>query len=1079
VRGGAALITLAVTTIGLPIALFRLGGSPIPSHVPPWHAVTFALLHRDNGSLFLGAVRDISWLAWAAFTMAVLAEAQAVLRGRPAPRLHLLGLQGAAAKLVAVASVSFTTPTAVSLAATPALAAPAAFEAHGEPAVTWAAAGQAARMRPAAGQLITLDALVKPGEVAMHDEAQTEAARQVHARRTVVVQPGDCLWTIAAHYLGAGDRYPALIRLNLGHEMTDGQVFTDPSLIMPGWELKLPASAGSGRHTGSPSGSGHHDGHPSGNKHFRDPHPGAGVGGGSAGAGGAGAGSGSAGVAGGQGNGAGSGSGRSAGGAGQGAGSGQGAGGGQGASSGQGTSGAQGAGAGQGGRPSSGQASWQQEEVQQAVLFTLGMLAGGALVCLERLRHRQRQHRRLGRRIALPADEDSRRIEQKLRAAASPAPPASLRYALCDLSAGVADGGDPLPPIVGIHLTRDSIDVLLSAPAAGPPPPPFSIAPGRQAMCWTTTLTGVPQDWATAPPMPGEVGDLLPGLFTAGVTDGGFLLLDLEAMRVTCCDGPAELTDRLLVTAATELAASRWSGWYELILAGCDELEVLGRADRCRDLDEAIDVLEARVATIERRLGDDRQADVRTRRMEDPEDEDWGLTLLVSRVQPTPAQMARLLDLSDGPGGIAALVAGDTQAADGKLAPAVFRLEADPNGPGGMIATITLSYLGPNHQLTVRPQTLTVAEYDALAGLFATAAGTADVSPEAAPYDEVGGPPWMQFAAAPILPDLEEVPTDMDSAGESAAFAAGFARPVGMPEPGGPPQPGSPPGADDLAEPRELAGPAGWDRGQQPWRHQDQARPNPARHARPSLSVNVLGTFEVLGSAEPLQPKQAELVLALALHAPVGLPNSALCTMLGADADHPRPADSVRQLITRTRRRLGQADDGQEHIIHLGSGIYVLHNDVRLDWAAFSALARRGRAERSVPELRAALELVRGEPFAECYHWWIDIALVETMRAEIVDTADLLAQLELAAGDARSAARAARIGLSAETAAEQLWRALMRAEHAAGNAAGVADAWSACLDAITEIAPAGEPHPDTERLYRQLSRGEHALSLRT
>ena len=54
----------------------------------------------------------------------------------------------------------------------------------------------------------------------------------------------------------------------------------------------------------------------------------------------------------------------------------------------------------------------------------------------------------------------------------------------------------------------------------------------------------------------------------------------------------------------------------------------------------------------------------------------------------------------------------------------------------------------------------------------------------------------------------------------------------------------------------------------------------------------------------------------------------------------------------------------------------------------------------------------------------------------------------------------------------------MRAEHAAGNQAGVTDAWTACLDAITEIAPGGEPHPDTERLFRQLSRGDQ-LSLRS
>ncbi len=183
-------------------------------------------------------------------------------------------------------------------------------------------------------------------------------------------------------------------------------------------------------------------------------------------------------------------------------------------------------------------------------------------------------------------------------------------------------------------------------------------------------------------------------------------------------------------------------------------------------------------------------------------------------------------------------------------------------------------------------------------------------------------------------------------------------------------------------------------------------------------------------------------------------------------------------MFSRTRRRFGQASDGRENIIHLGSGIYVLHDDVRLDWADFSVLAGRGRADRSIADLRAALELVRGQPFDECYYWWIDIALIETMRAEIVDTAGLLTQMELATGDPHAAGQAARIGLCAEPAAEPLWRAMMRAEHAAGNRAGVSDAWTACLDAINEIAPGGEPHPDTERLFRELSGGQK-LALRS
>src|SRR5262249_58757946 len=100
----------------------------------------------------------------------------------------------------------------------------------------------------------------------------------------------------------------------------------------------------------------------------------------------------------------------------------------------------------------------------------------------------------------------------------------------------------------------------------------------------------------------------------------------------------------------------------------------------------------------------------------------------------------------------------------------------------------------------------------------------------------------------------------------------------------------------------------------------------------------------------------------------------------------------------------------------------------------------------------------------------MDVAVVETRCAEIVEAADLLAQLELAGGDPLAASRAARKGLSAEAAAEQLWRALMRAEHEAGNPRGVADAWTQCLDAINEIAPDCDPHPETARLFRQLSR---------
>jgi DNA-binding SARP family transcriptional activator len=233
----------------------------------------------------------------------------------------------------------------------------------------------------------------------------------------------------------------------------------------------------------------------------------------------------------------------------------------------------------------------------------------------------------------------------------------------------------------------------------------------------------------------------------------------------------------------------------------------------------------------------------------------------------------------------------------------------------------------------------------------------------------------------------------------------------------------------------------------------------------------VLGTFTVNGAPAALQPAQSQLILALALNGRDGLSNAQLCYLLGADPDHPKPSDSLRQLIVRTRRQLGRTPDGREWIEHLGAGQYALHPDAKFDWADFEELSERGIGDRDLACLRQAMTLIRGKPFTGCYHWWLDLAFTETVRAQIVDAAELLAELELTAGDPSASARAARTGLAGDVAAEQLWRALMRAEHAAGNLAGVREAWSRCLDTMTDIAADGEPHPDTAALYQQLISG--------
>jgi DNA-binding SARP family transcriptional activator len=1095
-RGLAALITLLVLLAGLPLLLYRLGGSPVPAHVAAPGQIWRALLRRDNGWLFLAAVRDVSWLAWAAFTAAVIAEVQATLRGRNAPRMRLGGLQAAAGRLVALTMLTFGAPSTAMLALPQAIpvaavailpaSAGASLAAAGaqpaspgaQPAAATASLAPADARAAAAGASLgaagaSLDAAVAqpaglppagmlsppagdlPGP-RPPDQATVPPVTQGMSMgfyQLVTVHPGDCLWTIAQHYLGDGDLYPEIVKLNLGHAMGRGQVFSDPSVIWPGWMLQLPAS---GAAAGSPprqAGSNGHAAHPSREHRFRRPHPSA-----RAGAGPAGPAASPAAPASTPANSArpaappASGTGPApasvpAGSASSAASSGMSATAGQPQAAGEGT---------------------QRQEIPPFAVFAAGMLAGGAAVTLARMRHRQRQSRRPGRRIPLPASAPVIAAEQRLRAqtGADPAmlPPTALRAALSELGAWLVAAGQQVPDITGIRLLPSGMEVLLASPANEPPPPPFTVPGGRQGKAW---LLSLPDDAPAEPFQPAETGDLLPGLLTAGAVDGGYLLIDLEHLRVTTVDGPPGMTDQVLASAAAELATSELAGWYDLILVGFGELDGVGsRATSCLSFEEALDLLAAKAVALRRSLGDDDLTDIRDRRLADPGNEDWALALLVSRYPPTSGQLALLLDLAADPGGVAALVPGGAAVPDGYLAPASMRLAADPGQPGGIVADIMPL------QVRAWPQLLDEFDYMALASMFATAAGDGDVAADAPPYD---GSSWPVPLGSPAV--LELADDELAAGWEAEAPAAGWE--AEAPAAGWEAEAS----AASLPDPDQAAEQAEYQAAEhveyQAAEHveyqaaeqvADPAAEQPADSdaGQPSLRIGILGTLTINGTPGALLPAQSQLVLALAVSGQSGLSNRQLCYLLGADPDHPKPTDSLRQLIVRTRRQLGRAADGREWIEHLGAGQYALHPDSRFDWHEFEALTAEGMRSRDAGRLRDALRLIRGQPFTGCYHWSLDLALIETVRAQIVDAAQMLAGLELAAGDWAAAARAARTGLAGDSGAEQLWRALMRAEHAAGNLTGVREAWSRCLDEIAEIAADGEPHPETAALYHQL-----------
>src|SRR5256885_10722927 len=91
-RGMSAVVVLLAVTAGVPLMLYTLAGSPIPSRLPGWDEIYSHLSRRDDGTLLLGFLTYLCWLLWTLWTVLLLLEVVAQLRGRAVPRIP--GLDG-------------------------------------------------------------------------------------------------------------------------------------------------------------------------------------------------------------------------------------------------------------------------------------------------------------------------------------------------------------------------------------------------------------------------------------------------------------------------------------------------------------------------------------------------------------------------------------------------------------------------------------------------------------------------------------------------------------------------------------------------------------------------------------------------------------------------------------------------------------------------------------------------------------------------------------------------------------------------------------------------------------------------
>ena len=110
-------------------------------------------------------------------------------------------------------------------------------------------------------------------------------------------------------------------------------------------------------------------------------------------------------------------------------------------------------------------------------LLEAGLLSAGVFGLLEALRRRQQQHRPSGRRIRLPSGAVME-TELALRLGQRPERGEQIQRALRALAAAAAGSSESrLPPVLGLLVDEDAVELLLGRPSE--PPPPLGRDPRR------------------------------------------------------------------------------------------------------------------------------------------------------------------------------------------------------------------------------------------------------------------------------------------------------------------------------------------------------------------------------------------------------------------------------------------------------------------------------------------------------------------------------------------------------------------------------------------------------------------------
>lgn len=179
-------------------------------------------------------------------------------------------------------------------------------------------------------------------------------------------------------------------------------------------------------------------------------------------------------------------------------------------------------------------------------------------------------------------------------------------------------------------------------------------------------------------------------------------------------------------------------------------------------------------------------------------------------------------------------------------------------------------------------------------------------------------------------------------------------------------------------------------------------------------------------------------------------------------------------MISRARAVIGYGINGKERVVLTNRG-YHLTSDVGSDWARFEqhvSIAQRCGAEEAIAHLRAALELVRGEPFggalaSQFFEWVASEHLDMIMSGKAVDVAQDLGEMALEAADYQTLYWAVDKGLQLEPTREELYRLWMHGVGRSGRPARVDDVYRRLKLVLRQrIHPLHEPQAESREVWR-------------